>query len=236
MFSLWERQFINVQRGSSFGIKGRLEWSFQNTWTLEKVIHKTAFYKNVTQEVGNYHLKRLPVIPITTLFAEGVQRGSAGERCCRNEGPDRPLVLCPTWRTITPQVVLLRAPGLRASAVNRPSPSCLHCEVCRNTCAILFILSSLVYYSFFFVFAGTQLFIFSAKISIFISWKYLILLTLCREEESMLLFFTILCLVDTECLLYIIFSLPRRSFHLFITACGSLIISIALLMFSKSFE
>ena len=89
---------------------------------------------------------------------------------------------------------------------------------------------------FFFVCAGTQLFIFSAKISIFISWKYLILLTLCREEESMLLFFTILYLVDTECLLYIIFSLPRRSFHLFITACGSLIISIALLMFSKSFE
>ena len=42
----------------------------------------------MTQEVGNYHLKRLPVISITTLFAEGVQRGSAGERCCRNEGPD----------------------------------------------------------------------------------------------------------------------------------------------------
>lgn len=151
MFSLWERQFINVQRGSSFGIKGRPEWSFQNTWTLEKVIRKTAFYKNVTQEVSNYHLERLPVISITTLSAEGVQRGSAGERCCRNEGPDHPLVLCPTWLTITPQVVLLRTPGLRASAVNRPSPSYLHREVCSNPYAILFIFSSLVYYTFFFL-------------------------------------------------------------------------------------
>lgn len=151
VFSLWERQFINVQRGSSFGIKGTPEWSFQNTWTLERVIHTTAFYKNVTEEVGNCHLKRLPVVSITTLFAEGVQRGSAGERCCRNEGPDRPLVLCPTWLTITPQVVLLRTPGLRASAVSRASPSYLNCAVCRNPCAILFIFSSLVYYSFFFL-------------------------------------------------------------------------------------
>ena len=152
----------------------------------------------MTQEVGNYHLKRLPVVSITTLLAEGVQRGSAGERCCRKEGPAHPLVLCPTRLTITPQVVLLRTPGLRASAANRPSPSYLHCEVCRNPRAILFIFSSLVYCTFFFFFAGTQLLIFSAKISFFISGKYLILLKLCREEERMPLFFTALCPTDTE--------------------------------------
>lgn len=52
----------------------------------------------------------------------------------------------------------------------------------------------------------------------------------------MLLFFTNLCLIDIESSFLVHrFSFPLKPFHLFISACVSLIISIALLMFSKSF-
>lgn len=62
-----------------------------------------------------------------------------------------------------------------------------------------------LWFTHFFFFSGTQLFIYSAKISILLSLKYLILLKLCHEKKNMLLFFTNLCLIDSERLLYIIF-------------------------------
>lgn len=213
-----------------------LKWSFQNTWTFEKVIHKAAFYKNVTQEVGNYHLKHLPVIAkppsLLRVCSWALQgRGVAGTKVLTtlwsSAPPDSPSLH--RWSYLEPvdlehllwTIPLLHTFTVRSAATPKPS-------------SLSFPLWFITF--FFFFFAGTQLFIFSAKINIFISWKYLILLKLCHEEKSMLLFFTILCLIGREWLLYIIFSLLRRSFHLFITACGSLIISIALLMFSKSFE